>query len=96
MTRVLRRGHLCSFYLSALPACSYERYCARSARSYETYECCIPIAAVAVVAGRRRPAQGFRGLEAAAANAIYNAKGVRVRDHPITLDKLLDRLPGVG
>ena len=61
MTRVLRRGHLCSFYLSALPACSYERYCARSARSYETYECCIPIAAVAVVAGRRRPARGFAG-----------------------------------
>jgi xanthine dehydrogenase YagR molybdenum-binding subunit len=30
------------------------------------------------------------------ANAIYNATGVRVRDYPITLDKLLDRLPDVG
>jgi xanthine dehydrogenase YagR molybdenum-binding subunit len=30
-----------------------------------------------------------RGL----ANAVYNATGVRVRDYPITLDKLLERLP---
>lgn len=29
-------------------------------------------------------------------NAIYNATGVRVRDYPITLDKLIDRLPNVG
>lgn len=29
----------------------------------------------------------------AVANAIYNATGVRVRDYPITLDKLLDRIP---
>jgi xanthine dehydrogenase YagR molybdenum-binding subunit len=33
---------------------------------------------------------------AAVANAIYNATGVRVRDYPITLDKLLARLPGDG
>jgi len=26
-------------------------------------------------------------------NAINNATGVRVRDYPITLDKLIDRLP---
>jgi xanthine dehydrogenase YagR molybdenum-binding subunit len=39
---------------------------------------------------------GICGVGAAAANAIYNATGVRVRDYPITLDKLLDRLPGVG
>jgi xanthine dehydrogenase YagR molybdenum-binding subunit len=33
------------------------------------------------------------GIAAAIANAIYNATGVRVRDYPITLNKLLDRLP---
>jgi len=27
------------------------------------------------------------------ANAIYNATGVRVRNYPITLDKLLPGLP---
>jgi xanthine dehydrogenase YagR molybdenum-binding subunit len=36
---------------------------------------------------------GMCGIGAAVANAIYNATGVRVRDYPITLDKLLDRLP---
>jgi len=30
------------------------------------------------------------------ANGIYNATGVRVRDCPITLAKLLDRMPEVG
>jgi len=30
------------------------------------------------------------------ANAIYNATGVRVRDYPITLDKMLDKLPQVA
>lgn len=39
---------------------------------------------------------GICGVAAAVANAIYNASGVRVRDYPITLDKLLDRLPEVG
>src|SRR2546430_3885139 len=39
---------------------------------------------------------GICGVGAAVANAIYNATGVRVRDYPITLDKLLDRLPAVG
>ncbi|WP_350559767.1 xanthine dehydrogenase family protein molybdopterin-binding subunit [Psychrobacter sp. CAL346-MNA-CIBAN-0220] len=33
------------------------------------------------------------GAAAAIANAIYNAVGIRVRDFPITLDKLLDQLP---
>lgn len=33
------------------------------------------------------------GAGAAVANAVYNATGVRVRDFPITLDKLLDYLP---
>jgi xanthine dehydrogenase YagR molybdenum-binding subunit len=33
---------------------------------------------------------------AALANAVYNATGVRVRDYPVTLDKLLDRMPAVG
>lgn len=36
---------------------------------------------------------GISGAGAAIANAIYNACGVRVRDYPITLDKLIDRLP---
>ena len=39
---------------------------------------------------------GICGVGAAVANAIYNATGLRVRDYPITLDKLLDRLPEVG
>jgi xanthine dehydrogenase YagR molybdenum-binding subunit len=39
---------------------------------------------------------GICGVGAAVANAIYNATGVRVRAYPITLDKLLDRLPNVG
>jgi xanthine dehydrogenase YagR molybdenum-binding subunit len=39
---------------------------------------------------------GICGVGAAIANAIYNATGVRVRDYPITLDKLLARLPEVG
>lgn len=39
---------------------------------------------------------GICGVAAAVANAIYNATGVRVRDYPVTLDKLLDRLPDVG
>jgi xanthine dehydrogenase YagR molybdenum-binding subunit len=39
---------------------------------------------------------GICGVAAAVANAIHNATGVRVRDYPITLDKLLDRLPAVA
>jgi len=39
---------------------------------------------------------GICGVGAAIANAIYNATGVRVRDYPITLDKLLARLPEVA
>ena len=39
---------------------------------------------------------GICGVAAAVANAAYNATGIRVRDYPITLDKLLDRLPDVG
>jgi xanthine dehydrogenase YagR molybdenum-binding subunit len=39
---------------------------------------------------------GICGVAAAVANAIYNATGVRVRDYPITLDKMLDRMPEVG
>jgi xanthine dehydrogenase YagR molybdenum-binding subunit len=38
---------------------------------------------------------GLCGVSAAIANAIYNATGVRVRDYPLTLDKLIDRLPPV-
>jgi xanthine dehydrogenase YagR molybdenum-binding subunit len=36
---------------------------------------------------------GLCGVAAAIANAIYNATGVRVRDYPITPDKLIDGLP---
>lgn len=38
---------------------------------------------------------GISGAGAAVANAIYNACGVRVREFPITLDKLLPGLPPV-
>lgn len=36
---------------------------------------------------------GVCGVGAAVANAVYNATGLRVRDYPLTLDKLLDRMP---
>jgi len=36
---------------------------------------------------------GICGVSAAIANAIHNAVGVRIRDYPITLDKLLGSLP---
>jgi xanthine dehydrogenase YagR molybdenum-binding subunit len=35
---------------------------------------------------------GNCGANAAVANAVFNATGVRVREFPITLDKLLDKL----
>lgn len=38
---------------------------------------------------------GVCGVGAAVANAIYNASGVRVREFPITLDKLLPGLPAM-
>jgi xanthine dehydrogenase YagR molybdenum-binding subunit len=38
---------------------------------------------------------GICGVAAAVANATYNATGIRIRDYPITLDKLLDRMPAV-
>ena len=36
---------------------------------------------------------GLCGVGAAIANAVYNATGVRVRDYPVTLEKLLPHLP---
>jgi len=39
---------------------------------------------------------GICGVAAAVANAIYHATGIRVREYPITLDKLIDRLPAVA
>jgi xanthine dehydrogenase YagR molybdenum-binding subunit len=39
---------------------------------------------------------GICGVAAAVANAIYNATGIRVREYPITLDKLIDHLPDVA
>jgi len=39
---------------------------------------------------------GLCGVGAAIANAIYNATGVRVRDYPVTLDKLIGRMPSLA
>jgi xanthine dehydrogenase YagR molybdenum-binding subunit len=39
---------------------------------------------------------GLCGVGAAVANAVYNATGVRVRDYPITLDKLIGRMPSLA
>jgi xanthine dehydrogenase YagR molybdenum-binding subunit len=36
---------------------------------------------------------GICGVSAAVANAIYNATGARVREYPVTLDKILSSLP---
>ncbi len=36
---------------------------------------------------------GICGAGAALANAVYNACGIRVRDYPITIDKLITHLP---
>lgn len=38
---------------------------------------------------------GLCGVAAAIANAVYNATGVRVRDYPMTLDKLLGQMPAM-
>ncbi|QAY79553.1 xanthine dehydrogenase family protein molybdopterin-binding subunit [Sphingosinicella sp. BN140058] len=38
---------------------------------------------------------GISGAGAAIANAVYNACGVRVRDYPLTLDKILPELPEI-
>lgn len=37
---------------------------------------------------------GICGAGAAVANAIYNATGIRLRDYPLTIDKLLERAEG--
>lgn len=39
---------------------------------------------------------GICGPGAAVANAVYNATGIRVREYPITLDKLIDKLPAIA
>ena len=38
---------------------------------------------------------GLCGVAASVANAVYNATGIRLRDYPLTLDRMLDRLPEV-
>jgi len=38
---------------------------------------------------------GLCGVGAAIANAVYNATGVRVRDYPVTLDKLIREMPAI-
>ena len=39
---------------------------------------------------------GICGAGAAIANAVYNASGVRIRDYPLTLDKVLEGLKGAS
>ena len=39
---------------------------------------------------------GICGVAAAVANAVYHATGIRVRNYPVTLDKLIDKLPDVA
>ena len=39
---------------------------------------------------------GIVGVAAAIANAVFNATGIRVRDLPITLDKVLAGLPAAA
>ncbi|WP_416355885.1 aldehyde oxidoreductase molybdenum-binding subunit PaoC [Aureimonas phyllosphaerae] len=39
---------------------------------------------------------GLCGVSAAIANAIHNATGIRVRNYPVTLDKLLESMPEVA
>src|SRR3954451_24710092 len=39
---------------------------------------------------------GICGAGASIANAVYNACGVRIRDYPVTLDKLLSGLPSLA
>ena len=36
---------------------------------------------------------GICGVAAAIGNAIYNATGVRIREYPMTLDRMIDQLP---
>lgn len=38
---------------------------------------------------------GLCGVAAAIANAAYNATGIRVRDYPVTLDRMIDRMPAI-
>jgi xanthine dehydrogenase YagR molybdenum-binding subunit len=39
---------------------------------------------------------GLCGVAAAIANAVHHATGVRVRNYPVTLDKLLGAMPSLG
>lgn len=39
---------------------------------------------------------GISGVGAAVSNAVYNAVGVRVRDYPVTLDKIIGRMPSIA
>ena len=66
----------------------------RSASHYDAIDLTDPISSPMKAKGVGE--LGICGAAAAVANAIYNATGVRVRDYPITLDKLLERLPAVA
>lgn len=39
---------------------------------------------------------GICGVAAAVANAVYNATGLRVRDYPVTPDKLVVHMPPIA
>ena len=39
---------------------------------------------------------GLCGVSAAIANAIYNATGVRVRDYPLTVEKMIEKMPSAA
>ena len=39
---------------------------------------------------------GICGVAAAISNAVYNATGIRVREYPVTLDKLLPKMPAMN
>ena len=39
---------------------------------------------------------GICGVGAAVANAVYNACGVRIREYPLTLDKVIKGLPPIA
>ncbi len=39
---------------------------------------------------------GLCGVAAAINNAVYNATGIRVRNYPVTLDKLIGALPQIS
>lgn len=97
--KISRRGLLkasaapapfCSTGAASMPARLHPMQAAFVKHDGDQCGCCTPgqiCSAVAMLDEIKR------GVPAAIANAVYDATGVRVRDYPITLDKLLDHLP---